>query len=246
MKNEKAKIITITSVKGGTGKTETILNIAGLLSQRNLKTIIVDLDLHSGVIAPILNVKADADFYDLANDISNNHFNQIEDYIVKYNDNIDILASPKDPRMAYKIDSKYITVALGRLNYKYDVILIDTNHIIDGVNLITFDSSDEIIYLITNDLMDFRNMKNMINIYEDMERTNYKIVLNESINQGGFSDFDIRTILNHKIDYTLPKSFHLHGIQKYVENGEIPSLDKSLSKEKGIEVLNHLIDDFLK
>ena len=102
MKNEKAKIITITSVKGGTGKTETILNIAGLLSQRNLKTIIVDLDLHSGVIAPILNVKADADFYDLANDISNNHFNQIEDYIVR------LIAATRETNAFEKEYVKYI------------------------------------------------------------------------------------------------------------------------------------------
>ena len=48
MQNAKAKTITITSVKGGTGKTTTVLNIAGLLSTRKLRTIIVDLDLHSG------------------------------------------------------------------------------------------------------------------------------------------------------------------------------------------------------
>ena len=57
MQNVKAKTITITSVKGGTGKTTTVLNIAGLLSARKLRTIIVDLDLHSGVIAPSLNVQ---------------------------------------------------------------------------------------------------------------------------------------------------------------------------------------------
>ena len=246
MQNAKAKTITITSVKGGTGKTTTVLNIAGLLSTRKLRTIIVDLDLHSGVIAPSLNVQVENDFYDLTSDIANNRFNQIEDYITKYNDYIDLFAAPKDPRMAYKIDPKYINVVLSRLSFKYDVILIDTNHIIDGVNLITYDNSDQIIYLLSNDLMDFRNMKNMITIYEDMEKSNYKIVLNESLNQDEFSKFDIKTILNHSIDYTLPKSFHLRNLQKYVQNGELATLDKANAKEKGIEVLNHIIDDFLK
>ena len=72
------------------------------MSARKLRTIIVDLDLHSGVIAPSLNVQVENDFYDLASDIANNRFNQIEDYITKYNDHIDLLAAPKDPRMAYK------------------------------------------------------------------------------------------------------------------------------------------------
>ena len=51
---------------------------------------------------------------------------------------------------------------------------------------------------------------------------------------------------SHSIDYTLPKSFHLRNLQKYVQNGELATLDKANAKEKGIEVLNHIIDDFLK
>ena len=123
MQNAKAKTITITSVKGGTGKTTTVLNIAGLLSTRKLRTIIVDLDLHSGVIAPSLNVQVENDFYDLTSDIANNRFNQIEDYITKYNDYIDLLAAPKDPRMAYKIDPKYINVGVSYTHLTLPTIL---------------------------------------------------------------------------------------------------------------------------
>ena len=43
-----AKVITVTSVKGGTGKSTTVLNLAGVLSEIGKKTIIVDLDLYSG------------------------------------------------------------------------------------------------------------------------------------------------------------------------------------------------------
>ena len=43
----KAKVLTVTSVKGGTGKTTTVLNIAGLLSLKKVKTLVIDLYVFS-------------------------------------------------------------------------------------------------------------------------------------------------------------------------------------------------------
>ena len=104
----KAKIITITSVRGGTGKTTTALNLAGMYSLLNKKTLILDFDLYSGAIALSLNMDIKTDIYKLAYDMSVNDFKNINDYILKYNDYIDVIPAPKDPRYASKIESKYI------------------------------------------------------------------------------------------------------------------------------------------
>ena len=136
--------------------------------------------MHAGTIAASLNVPFNKDLYVLTDDIGNNRFGNIEDYIFKYNDFIDVLPAPKDPRNAYKINSKYVSIILDYLRFKYDVILIDTNHIIDNINLITFDHSDTIIYSVTSDLMDLKNMKTMLSIYQDMSSFKYVLVLNEA------------------------------------------------------------------
>ena len=44
---KQAKVITVTSVKGGTGKSTTTLALAGILSNKKIKTIIIDMDLHA-------------------------------------------------------------------------------------------------------------------------------------------------------------------------------------------------------
>ena len=38
-------------------------------------------------------------------------------------------------------------MVLSRTSLKYDVILIDTNHVIDEINLVTMDASDEILFV---------------------------------------------------------------------------------------------------
>ena len=240
----KAKIITVTSVKGGTGKTTTVLNIAGILTELQKKTIIIDLDLYSGVINASLNLKNNSDIYTLNEDMMNNRFKKIDDYTNKYNEYIDILPAPIDPRSVGKINLKFIDILLSRLQLQYEVILIDTNHIIDKFNLIAFDYSDTILYLVTNDLMDIKNMKNMIAIFEEMEQSKYQIILNESIAiTQDYSASDIASILERNIDYVIPQSFYNRNIQKYIYDGTIMITDKPIRNSKGAAVIEKITKD---
>lgn len=243
---KQAKVITVTSVKGGTGKSTTTLSLAGILSNKKLKTIIVDMDLHSGAIAASLNLNAQKDIYTLINDYMNHGLKDLNEYITKYNDYIDVLPAPKDPRRVGKINSHYIDAILKKLKYKYDVILIDTNHIIDDINLITFDNSDNIIYVITNDLMDLKNMKTMLAIYKDMNLTNFCLVLNEALSKDKVDLYTINSFLERDVDYVLPSNSFIKNMRKIVMAGKIVTLEKNYQKEKITLVLTEIIDKILK
>ena len=243
---KQAKVITVTSVKGGTGKSTTILALAGILSNKKLKTIIVDMDLHSGVIAASLNLKTKKDIYTLVNDYMNHGLKDLDEYITKYNDYIDVLPAPKDPRSVGKINSHYIDAILKKLKYQYDVILIDTNHIIDDINLITFDNSDNIIYVITNDLMDLKNMKTMLAIYKDMNLNNFYLILNETLSKDKTDIYTINSFLEKNIDYVLPSSSFTKNMRKLLMDGKIITLEKAYQKEKATLVLTEMLDKILK
>lgn len=243
---KQAKVITVTSVKGGTGKSTTTLSLAGILSNKKLKTIILDMDLHSGVIAASLNLKVNKDIYTLINDYMNHGLKDIDEYIVKYNDYIDIVAAPKDPRQVGKISSQYIDILIKKLKYKYDVILIDTNHIIDNINLVTFDNSDHIIYIMTSDLMDLKNMKTMLAIYKDMNLTKYSIVLNDALSKDHISLYEVTSFLEKDISYVLPASSYIKNMRKILMDGKILTLEKNYQKEKATITLTKLIDTILK
>ncbi len=240
---KQAKVLTITSVKGGTGKSIATLALAGILKEKKLKTIIIDMDLHSGTIAASLNLNITKDIYTLVNDYMNHGIKDIDDYILKYNEYIDVLAAPKDPRQVGKISSKYIDVLIKKLKYKYDIILIDTNHIIDNINLVTFDNSDHIIYVITSDLMDLKNMKTMLAIYKDMKLTKYTILLNDAMSKDIISKYEISSFLEEEINYILPANSYIKNMRKILMEGKIITDEKNY--QKATNVLKEMLDKIL-
>ncbi len=239
MKKEAAKIISIFSCKGGVGKTTTTLNLAGIYSLMDKKVLIMDLDLNSGGIALSLNVPADKTIFNAVDDISNNRFEDITSYVSKYNDKIDVLPAPKDPRNALKIDSKYVNLIITSCIYKYDVILIDTAHNLNPIMLSALDKSDNTVFLVTNDPVDLKNARSMIAIFEDTQNDNYKVVFNSSKDTGKdyFSLFDVKNIIKHNIDYTIDKSFYIKDIDKYVIDGEILTLNKKIRSQKKSDII---------
>ncbi|MDD3452743.1 MAG: AAA family ATPase [Bacilli bacterium] len=240
---KEAKVVTITSVKGGTGKTVTTLNLAGILENRKLKVLIIDLDLYAGGIDLLLKLEPKRDLFNLIDDVNNNQFESIDDYTCKYSEYIDVITSPHDPRNANKIYSKYLNLVLGKTKSRYDVILVDTNHFMNDINLVMFDASDEIVYIIDNDLIGLKNMRTMVSIYTDMEKKNYKIILNEAKKQKGyFTPYDIKHMINNNINYTIPSSFYIKNIEKYFLDGKIPTLDKRIKSyhKKGLANLEKI------
>lgn len=245
------KVISVSSVKGGVGKTTTVLNLAGIYCTLNKKVLIIDMDLYSGGIATSLNVRNTKDIFTLIDSMADNKFTELRKYVTTYNSNIDILACPKDPRMAMKIDSKFIPLIFDLAKKEYDVILVDTSHILNETNLTVLDYSYMSLFIVTNDLVDLKNMKSLISIFKDTGKKNYLILLNNSRDTGKdyMSMYDIRTVIDTNIDYTISNKYYIKNIDKYVMDGEILTLNKKLNSMHQNDVHNmeklakDLIDD---
>ena len=201
--NKKGKIITVTSAKGGVGKTIFLLNLAGIFSR-----------------------------------------------MTSYQDNIDIVASCKDPKQALKIDMNYIMMFLKQVKNEYDIILVDTTHGFTKENINILDKSDIILYMMTNDIMDIKNTKSYMEVMNDIEMDHIKIILNNSrdINLNYFSKYDIRSMIGRNIDYSLDRSLYIKNITSFLIEGEIFTLNKSLTfKDKNdLKKLENMARDFIE
>lgn len=232
----RGKIVCFYGGKGGVGKTTTLLSLAGTLSKLNKKVLIVDLDLTNGAIAISLNREANKTIFNFVEDYINNKYNDLDKYITKYDENISFVASPKDPRYASRIDVKYIDILLEKSVYNYDVILIDTPSTLNEISVYSLDKSDVVYLLTTNDCVSLKNIKNLVNLFIENNLDKYKIILNNSFipNKDYFSNYDIKNIIGHNIDYVISSSFHVNNLDELVVNGEIITYKYSKFKDEKI------------
>lgn len=248
--NKKGKIITVTSAKGGVGKTIFLLNLAGIFSRMKQKVLIVDCDLVGGAVALDLNLNPIKNIFHISDDIFNNRYQNYTDYLTVYQDNIDIVASCKDPKQALKIDMNYIMMFLKQVKNEYDIILVDTTHGFTKENINVLDKSDIILYMMTNDIMDIKNTKSYMEVMNDIEMDHIKIILNNSrdINLNYFSKYDIRSMIGRNIDYSLDRSLYIKNITSFLIEGEIFTLNKSLTfKDKNdLKKLENMARDFIE
>lgn len=254
MLKEKGKVISVSSVKGGVGKTTMTINLAGIYYMMKKRVLIIDGDFYCGGISAWLGVQNKRDIFQLVDAIRNNRFHSIRDYVTSYNNGIDVLSSPRDPRSGIKIESKYIPIILDFATREYDVVLVDTNHIMNEVNLMILDNSYMSLFLIINDLVCLKNMKSMVSIFKDTGKKNYLIALNKSVDIGKdyFSLFDMRSVIKENIDYTISDSFYIKNMDKYIIDGEILTLNKKIIRFHNKDIMHiqriaeELIDDKYK
>lgn len=231
MKKIKGKVITVTSSKGGVGKTIFATNMAGVFDYLKKKVLLIDMDLACGGISVLLNLEKSKTIYNLYDDILNNRFKDLNDYVYHYSDNIDIIPSCKDPRQGNKIDGKGIEQIISAYKNNYDVIILDTAHIPSVASLVSLDISDNILYIVTDNMQDLKNTASMLTILKDMKKDNIKVILNNSCRneKNYFSRFDIKSVIKNNIDYILPNSMFIPNINKYLMDGKILVLNNKLS-----------------
>lgn len=249
MMSKQGKIITVTSSKGGVGKTIFLLNLAGILSKLNQKVLLVDCDFTGGAIALNLDLNTDKNIFHVYDDVVNRRYKDYQTYITPYNKDIDVIGATKDPRQALKIEASYIMSFLKQVKNNYDIILVDTTNGLNKDNVTIIDESDLVLYLLTNDLMDMKNTKLFMNLMNEIEMDRIKIVLNNSRDPGlnYFSQYDIRSMIGRNIDYSLGRSLYIKNITSFILEGQIFTLNKTLTfkDKKDLYKLEKLAQDLI-
>ncbi|MDR2337555.1 MAG: MinD/ParA family protein [Deltaproteobacteria bacterium] len=119
-----AKVITITSGKGGVGKTHTAVNLGLALTQHMHKVLILDADLGLANVNILLGFKPKANISDMLKGKAS-----IQDIIISLPSGIDIIPAASGVADIVNLSSQdrlLILTAVQELCYQYNYMIVDT------------------------------------------------------------------------------------------------------------------------
>jgi pilus assembly protein CpaE len=168
-----ARVFTVSSASGGSGKTFYATNMALFLARYTRKRVaLVDLDLQFGEVTTALRLRPKYTVFDaLRRDEQEEHqelTTHIEEFLVPHDTGFSVLAAPKDPAEADGISAPEITRVIEVLRGRFDYVVIDTPASLNETVLAAFDLSEHVVVLGTLDLPSVRNMNVFLQTVEKL------------------------------------------------------------------------------
>jgi len=165
----RGKIVTIYSPKGGTGCTSIAVNLALALNNSDTKVALVDGNLQFGDVAVFVNEQGKNTVVDLAPRADELDADVVEEVMLKHSTSgLHILAAPSRPEYAEKVSSGQFAKTLEYLTQLYSYVIVDTSPILTDVILATFDISDMIVLVTTQDIPSIKNSRLFLDLLQSL------------------------------------------------------------------------------
>ncbi len=211
-KSSGAKVISVISGKGGTGKSSFCINLGYHLSKTNLKILVIDLDLNFANVGLMLNIYAEKTLADFFNGRA-----LFDEIIYSYSDSLHFIFGDSGEKImkideAGNIDSMF--TKLEAFRDKYDYIILDHSSGINNRILGASKRSDLSLIVATTEptsVMDaYVSIKYLIS---EKAVNDYGVVINKSkTTQDGINAFKNIKEATRKFLHTGTK---LYGILSY-------------------------------
>lgn len=176
-----AKIITVTSGKGGVGKSNTVVNLALSLKEQGKEVVILDADLGLANIEVLLGV---IPRYNLSNVLTGNK--TITEIIEKNQDGIKFISGGSGINELMFLDKEQITKfanSVSELERIADYILIDTSAGITDAVLSFCRLAHEVIFITTPEPTSITDAYALIKTFQsdsDIDLPSIKIIVNKT------------------------------------------------------------------
>ena len=177
-------VLAITSPNAGEGKSTTAINVAITLSQLNKKVLLLDADLRRPSMNKRLKIDAEIGCVDY---LCEN--NKIDDIIVHYNNNLDVIISgSKSKNPTELFSSENFEFLINELKERYDYVVIDTppiNPVSDS--LIISQKCDALIMVVKAGSTTYYSFNKAYDAFKVLDIDVSGVILNGSVSNASYS-----------------------------------------------------------
>jgi pilus assembly protein CpaE len=203
----KAKVVTVFSPKGGSGKTALATNLAVAAQQAGLRTLLMDLDLQFGDSALTLAVPPRATIADLAGSSGDIDVEKLKAFVcTDPRSSLTLLPAPKRPEEAQIVGQAELAAAINAARSTFSAVVVDTGPLFDAAMLAALDHTDRLLLICNPEVTSLKNVRIGL---ETIERLGFpqervSIVANRIGAPGAVTRAEIEEALERKIGYELP------------------------------------------
>jgi pilus assembly protein CpaE len=201
-----APLVCILGPKGGTGKTLVSANLSVALARRDLKVVLIDLDLQFGDIGLSLGLAPEHTIYDLAKAGAPYDHDKLERYLTRHSSGVQVLIGPTRPDHASAISIDFLRDIYASLRTMSDVVIVDTPPGFTPEVIATIDVSTSACVVGMLDSLSLKNTKLGMETLDLMgyPSENISLVLNRADSRVGITHDDVSAIIGRTPDVVVP------------------------------------------
>ena len=204
---ESGQIITVTSAKGGSGKTVMATNVALLLNRLpDKKVVLVDADLQFGDVCLLLQIEPRFTMVNAAHELHHLDPEMLDSLLTEHPTGLRVLAAPLEPAFADDITTAGLMQMLDVLQETYDFVVVDTASMLDELILSLIEKADDVLMIVDMDLPSLKNAKLALETLRLLKfsTSNVKLVMNRSNAKNKLNNKEIEAALKMEIAAAVP------------------------------------------
>lgn len=210
-KNNKCKIISVFSNKGGIGKTSLATNLALELSKITKESVaLIDMNFQMGDITTFLDLKPSFNISYMLENIDKINETFLLSTLERYkNSSLYILADPPYFKQADNIHPKQITKLFNTLKETFSYIIVDAEASFDGKNIAALDNSDLILLVTVANIPALRNTQRCLELFEKLgyDKDKTQIVINRYMENDEIKENDVEKVLSKSVYWKIPNNY---------------------------------------
>jgi pilus assembly protein CpaE len=241
-RSERGSIITVSSAKGGSGKTVVATNVALLLNRLpDKKVVLVDADLQFGDVCLLLQLEPRFTMVNAAHELHQLDGEMLDSLLTEHPSGLKVLAAPLEPAFADDITTAGLMQMLDILQDTYDYIVVDTASMLDELILSLIEKSDQVLMVVDMDLPSVKNAKLALETLRLLKfsTANIQLVMNRNNSKAKLDNKEIEGALKMEIAAAIPSDA---AVPNSVNEGRpIVETDPKGKVAKGFESVAELI-----